>query len=175
MICPACSNNLQQMVINDVTLDVCVGGCGGVWFDDLELKKFDEPHESDGNLLLNINKDPNIEVDHSKRLNCPNCNDIVMARHFFSVKMAVELDECYKCGGIWLDFGEMTVLQNLYKTEEEKIIAAQNYFKEIFEKEIQAMQSKNEEDLIKIRRIVHIFRFICPSYYIPGDQEWGAF
>jgi hypothetical protein len=24
-------------------------------------------------------------------------------------------------------------------------------------------------------RIAYTFRFICPSYYIPGGQDWGAF
>ena len=54
MICPECNNTLQKMTVNDVTLDVCNHGCGGVWFDDQEINKFDEPHESDGNLLLDI-------------------------------------------------------------------------------------------------------------------------
>jgi hypothetical protein len=31
------------------------------------------------------------------------------------------------------------------------------------------------EDLRKARRIAHAFRFICPSYYIPGEQDWGRF
>ena len=39
MNCPACNNILQQMKIKDVTLDVCNHGCGGVWFDDNEIKK----------------------------------------------------------------------------------------------------------------------------------------
>jgi Zn-finger nucleic acid-binding protein len=163
------------MVVSDVTIDVCIEGCGGIWFDDLELKKFDEPLESDGSILLNIERNQKLDIDHSKRLDCPICNDMVMARHFFSVKMAVELDECYKCGGIWLDFGELTIIQNLYETDEEKSIATQKYFEEILGNEIKTMHKKNEEDLIKIRRIVNIFRFICPSYYIPGKQDWGAF
>ena len=48
MECPACGKQLQQMTAGDVTVDVCKGGCGGMWFDNYELKKFDEPHESAG-------------------------------------------------------------------------------------------------------------------------------
>jgi hypothetical protein len=29
------------------------------------------------------------------------------------------------------------------------------------------------EELRKARRIAYAFRFICPSYYIPGEQDWG--
>jgi hypothetical protein len=36
-------------------------------------------------------------------------------------------------------------------------------------------RAKTMEDLRKARRIAHAFRFICPSYYIPGEQDWGAF
>jgi hypothetical protein len=37
------------------------------------------------------------------------------------------------------------------------------------------MRRESQEKLEKARRIANIFRFICPSYYIPGKQEWGAF
>ena len=31
-----------EKTIHDVTVDVCEGGCGGIWFDAFELKKFDD-------------------------------------------------------------------------------------------------------------------------------------
>jgi len=43
MNCPACGNILEQMTVGDVTVDVCQRGCGGIWFDNFELEKFDEP------------------------------------------------------------------------------------------------------------------------------------
>ena len=86
MKCPACRNMLQEMTVGDVTVDACKGGCGGIWFDNFELKKFDEPHESAGELLLDIERDETIIVDHSKRLKCPKCDDVVMMRHFLVLK-----------------------------------------------------------------------------------------
>ena len=80
MECPACSNSLQQMTVGDVTVDVCKGGCGGIWFDNFELKKFDEPHESAGQTLLDIERDQTMVLDYEKRLNCPKCKDAVMMR-----------------------------------------------------------------------------------------------
>ena len=42
MKCPACGNELSQMVAGEITVDVCKGGCGGIWFDHFELQKVDE-------------------------------------------------------------------------------------------------------------------------------------
>jgi len=175
MKCPACSNSLQEMTVGDVTVNVCRGGCGGIWFDNFELKKFDEPHESQGQALLDIERDESLIIDRAKRLNCPKCDDIVMMRHFFSVKKQVEVDECPGCGGFWLDAGELCKIRSLFNTEEERHEAADEYFSEVFGDEFAAMQAESEEKLTKVRKISNMFRFICPSHYIPGKQSWGAF
>jgi len=41
--------------------------------------------------------------DFYKTLNCPKC-DVPMQK---KTKMDVTIDKCNKCGGIWLDRGEM--------------------------------------------------------------------
>jgi len=175
MECPACSNMLQQITVADVTVDVCKGGCGGIWFDQFELKKFDEPHESAGQELLDVERDKGIIVDHTKRLNCPKCDDIVMMRHFFSVKKEVEVDECPGCGGFWLDAGELGKIRTLFNTEEERHKAADDYFSEVFGDKLTAMCAGDKAKLNKARKIANMFRFICPTYYVPGKQDWGAF
>ncbi|MHC4624485.1 MAG: TFIIB-type zinc ribbon-containing protein [Planctomycetota bacterium] len=175
MNCPACSNQLQQMTVGDVTVDVCKGGCGGIWFDQLELKKFDEPHEAAGEELLEVERNESVVVDHTKRLNCPKCDGMIMMRHFFSIKKEVEIDECPNCAGFWLDAGELRKIRSLFNTEEERHKAADEYFSEVFGPEFAAMEAENEEKLAKTRKIVNMFRFICPTYYIPGKQSWGAF
>ncbi len=93
MNCPACGNVLQEITVSDVVVDVCDGGCGGIWFDNYELDKFDEPHET-ADELLDIERDDSITVDHTKRLNCPKCSDVVMMRHFSSVKKEVVRFAC---------------------------------------------------------------------------------
>ncbi len=42
MKCPACGNALTEKTVDPITLDVCQGGCGGIWFDNFELQKVDE-------------------------------------------------------------------------------------------------------------------------------------
>ena len=105
MKCPACNSNLQKENVNGIEVDICKGNCGGIWFDNFEFRKFDEPHEHAGDTLLNIDKDDSITVDKSVRRKCVKCESIVMMQHFFSVKKEVEVDECPSCGSVWLDGG----------------------------------------------------------------------
>jgi len=175
MKCPACENQLQRMTVANVTVDVCKGGCGGIWFDNFELKKFDEPHESAGEALLDVGLSKTVAVDHSKRLKCPRCDDIVMMRHFFGVKHKVEVDECPGCGGIWLDAGELKHIRSLFETEQQRERAANEYFSELFDNQLAAMKAESKAKLEKAQKFANMFRFICPSHYIPGKQDWGAF
>lgn len=175
MECPVCGNGLTQMTAAGVTVDVCKGGCGGLWFDRYELKNVDEAGESAGEALLYIERDPDRKVDLSKRLDCPKGDDVVMMRHFFSARRGVTVDECPACGGHWLDPGELATIRTEYASQEERERAAAEYFSELFDSELAAAHAETEEDLARARKISHAFRFISPSYYIPGEQQWGAF
>ena len=95
-----------------------------------------------------------------------------MQQHFFSIKRKVEIDECPGCGGIWLDAGELSELRDLYKTESERKQAASEVFDSQFGDKLKSM---SKQSLEKGRRVANAFKYICPSYYIPGDQKWGAF
>lgn len=174
MQCPACGNALKGIDVGGVKLDVCDGGCAGIWFDNFELKKFDEQHEPTG-VLLNINKKPGVQVDLNQRRKCPRCKDMKMQQHFFSVKKNVTIDECQGCGGVWLDAGELTGLRDLYQTEEEKIKAANECFSDIFGDQMKAMRAKSDARTQKAQRFAKTLRFICPTNYISGKQDWGAF
>lgn len=168
MECPACHRQLQEMMVGDVAVDVCKGGCGGLWFDNQELKKFDEPHEEAGVDLLDVERDESLRVDHSQRRNCPHCDDVVMMRHFFSVKREVELDECPSCGGIWLDAGELAKIRSLYGSEEERRAAAKEYFDEVFGEKLEEMRTEAEASTAN--RIGNVLKFLSPSYYLSGRR-----
>jgi uncharacterized protein len=175
MKCPACKNSLTEKTVDGITVDVCQGGCGGIWFDQFELKKLDEPHEHAGEELLEIERDGAVVVDHNERRHCPKCTDTLMMRHFFSVKKQVEVDECQTCAGFWLDDGELAGIRTQFDSEAERSAAADAYFEEVFGQQLAAMRKESETKLEKARQIAKIFRFITPSYYIPGKQEGGAF
>jgi uncharacterized protein len=98
-----------------------------------------------------------------------------MMRHFFSVKKAVELDECAGCAGIWLDTRELANIRSLFNTEEERKEAAENVFADLFGLQLEILAKEREKNQEKTHRIVKLFKFICPSFYISGKQDWGAF
>jgi Zn-finger nucleic acid-binding protein len=107
MKCPACYNELTQKQVGSVSVDVCEGGCGGIWFDAFELQRVDDEEEQAGDHLLEIDRDARINVDPTRKRHCPRCPDIKLQRHFFSAKRKVEVDQCPNCSGYWLDAGEL--------------------------------------------------------------------
>lgn len=175
MKCPACDNQLEQRKIGEISVDVCNNGCGGIWFDHHELKQVDEQHEGIGEGLLHIKRNPEISVDFGKIRPCPRCDDVLMMKHYMSVNQKVEVDECANCGGIWLDAGELGQIRSEFHTEADREAAAKKYFAENFGDELKKMLEESEEKSRRALNIAKMFRFICPSYYIPGKQKWGAF
>jgi len=135
MNCPACGKALSEMAVGTLAVDVCRGGCGGIWFDQLELQKVDDQAEAAGESLMDIERGESLRIDARARRRCPRCPDIVMTRHFYGPKQRVEVDECAKCGGIWLDAGELAAIRSEYKTEAERRQAAHDFAHTLFGKE----------------------------------------
>jgi len=107
MKCPACFNALTELTVGKLTVDVCCGGCGGIWFDAFELQRVDEPGDAAGEWLINIERDPAVQIDAQLKRACPRCDGIKLKRQFFSPKRRVEIDHCPGCAGYWLDAGEL--------------------------------------------------------------------
>lgn len=175
MKCPACGHEMTEMRVHDIDVDVCQGGCGGLWFDWLELKKVDEEHEAVGADLLDVKRDETVVVDQSAQRECPRCEGIIMMRHYTSVKREVEVDECAKCGGYFLDYGELNGLRDEYDTDEERAEAAQQMFGEMFDDGLEDVSDASEEEVERARGFARMFRFLLPSYYLPGKQKWGSY
>lgn len=175
MKCPACGSQMKNINVEGISVDVCRHGCGGVWFDRFELQKMDEAHESAGETLLEIEVNDNIQVDQSTMRKCPHCVELTLMRHFLSPKREIEIDECPGCAGIWVDGGELRKIREQFPTEEDRDRAAEKYIAEEFNDDLEAMRQKSEGELEKARKFARLFRFVCPSYYIPGKQRGGAF
>jgi hypothetical protein len=175
MNCPACNKELFEVEAGEIKVDVCKQGCGGIWFDNFELEKVDEKHEAAGEELLETSGRAKGPVVNENKRNCPRCENITMIEHFSGAKQKVLIDECPQCGGVWLDCGELGEIRETYPTEAERKRAAVEFFENNFAGHLAARQSQEEDKLNKARRFASIFRFVCPSYYLPGKQKWGAF
>lgn len=109
--CPACFNSLTEIQVGKLTVDACQGGCGGIWFDAFELERADETSEVVGEPLLKLKRDKSVQVDFSRKRECPRCPGIKLHRHFFSAQRRVEVDQCPNCAGYWLDAGELAQIR----------------------------------------------------------------
>ena len=175
MNCPACGHTLSAQDVGGITIDVCEGGCGGVWFDAFELQRVDEAHESVDDGLLDVPRDPEVTVDHQARRQCPRCPGIVMMRHHFSVRQEVEVDACPSCGGYFLDHGELAAIRTQFTTEAERREAARAVFAELFDPQLEAKAAVSAERIERARAFARMLRVLLPSYWLPGKQPWGAY
>ncbi len=46
--CPACHKEMRKVFVpaEGINVDICVDGCGGIFFDNREFTKFDEKAEN---------------------------------------------------------------------------------------------------------------------------------
>jgi len=135
MNCPACDRSLTPIQAGPITVDACQGGCGGLWFDNFELKRVDESGEIDGEALLNIEFDLGTELNYQRRRSCPKCAGVVLMRHFFNQTRRVEVDTCPKCGGVWLDAGELSQIRKESESKVDRQQVASQYFKQVFQQD----------------------------------------
>ena len=105
MKCPACTGTLREKGAGGMTLDVCYGGCGGIWFDATELERVNARAATTLHTIWQV---PTAEVQLSEPRVCPRCPEQLLERKWFSDSRKVEIDQCPRCGGIWLDAGEFT-------------------------------------------------------------------
>ncbi len=175
MKCPACKTELSKVTKTGITVDVCDKGCGGIWFDNFELEKFDDPHESVGETLLDLRPQKPVPVDATAKRACPKCAGTIMDRHYFSLREKVAIDECPACDGVWLDTGELAAIRKDHQTEEQRKQAFDRYFSKLFGKELAAQEAQDQAAVARAQKFAHTLRFVCPSYWIPGKQPWGAF
>jgi uncharacterized protein len=165
MNCPVCAATLTPVKAGAITVDVCLGGCGGIWFDNFEIKKFDQPWESEGEMLVTLKKREDLAIDYDQRRTCPHCPGIVMMRHFYSPRRRVEVDECPSCGGMWLDAGELALIREEHASEVEQQRAVQEYLDGAAESLLGPMRSQGTDDAARARRVDQLFRFTKPIRY----------
>jgi Zn-finger nucleic acid-binding protein len=106
MKCPACKNPLREKGASGMTVDICYGGCGGIWFDPSELERVDARGAATLHTIWQAPPGKPAKLTESRL--CPRCANQALERRWFSDLKRVEIDQCPKCGGVWLDAGEFT-------------------------------------------------------------------
>lgn len=134
MKCPACGNTLLEAAFGEVLLDVCAGGCGGIWFDKDELDRFDGSNDQQIESIFKIERGPSKAFDLEAVRNCPRCPEQTLWRRYYDPQNSVVVDQCPNCSGIWLDVGELEQIRAQFGTEKEKRQFGDSYLDEALQK-----------------------------------------
>lgn len=142
LICPACGKEMEKIFIEraNCLIDVCTNGCGGIYFDNREFKKFDENLESIDEIQAKLADKTFKKTDETFKRVCPACG-MKMVKNSTSVKGEIIIDDCYSCGGKFLDFGELEKIRAEYPTEEARKQAVVDYLKSSMGAEFEAMHA----------------------------------
>lgn len=172
MNCPSCKLELAKIPVGGLSVFVCQGGCAGLWFDRVELVKLKGLRPGTGERLLKIPRAEGVRFFRNVEAICPYCKTSLLLRHFFCKERDVEVCQCAKCGGLWVDTGELArIVETSNLTEEKQKQAVASYFETIFDQRIAKMNLANEDIFGSVRSIVKIFLFLCPEKFQPLETS----
>lgn len=161
IMCPACGEEMKKVYIKsaDCNVDICIQGCGGIFLDNRELQKFDEEHENIDEILAAY-KDKNYnKVNENSQRICPYCKS-VMVKHHTGKEKETEIDECYSCGAVFLDYGELEAIREQISKKADKNDALQTMFDDLCDiSEFKDYKSKSPEELFGKRKtkLINLF------------------
>tara|TARA_B100000315_G_C14564431_1_gene582185 strand:- start:1166 stop:1642 length:477 start_codon:yes stop_codon:yes gene_type:complete len=146
-----------------VNVDVCRDGCKGIWFDWFELSKLDQENEGFGGALKEAIESEKINDQDRGQITCPKCKQL-MYIHKYKEANKVNVDECYRCSGFFLDSGELQMIRKGFMSEEESADYLQSLLAEVPEYQVQ--KDDFEKKQIRNAAIVKLTQYIRPSYYM---------
>lgn len=144
--CPACQKVMTKVFVpkEGVNIDICLDGCGGMWFDNREFKYFDEQNENIDEISEAIKGKTFEKVDESNHRSCPACG-ARMAKNYSSIKKEIQIDECYSCGGKFLDNSELEKIRAEYATEAERSQDTIKFMYDTVGVKLQALREEQQE------------------------------
>jgi len=155
MNCPVC---VQAMVQENFGIEVyvCESSCKGIFFDHSELQMLDKAGEGMGPAIEAALLSPRHNDANRAQLKCPRCS-IPMHAHRFNRDEEVNVDECYGCGGFFLDAGELKEIRDHYMSDADvqaytdKLVAATPGYAEGMEQ-----MEKEQKHILAIKNFTKI-------------------
>ena len=156
---------MVQQDFGGVIVDVCLNGCKGLWFDWNELNKLDHKNQGFGNALKEALKYPRYNDENRGKIKCPKCG-LPMHRHLFESEKEINVDECYECGGFFLDSGELKIIRDKFMSEVERQAYEDKLLNRnpVYVKGVANLE--NEEK--RTEAIRQYTKFLRLSYYLTG-------
>src|SRR3954452_19972414 len=119
--CPRCHSPLKDADYEGVRVATCAG-CDGHWMGAEQLKQIVDTRENlwEAEALEAWREMPAHRVPlhrESGALGCPACGE-PMEAYNYAADTGIILDRCRRCGGIWLDGGELDKVQMAVEASE---------------------------------------------------------
>jgi Zn-finger nucleic acid-binding protein len=113
--CPACSGELVRTTYEKLPVFYCTG-CAGHMVSSARLESIQRRTDTSQQALEEEAKGVQIQDERSERgaISCPKCA-VPMLRETRSGGLEVEIDRCGNCDVVWLDPGEIAMLQLAYE------------------------------------------------------------
>jgi Zn-finger nucleic acid-binding protein len=124
MDCPVCHTFLNRVIFHDMAIDSC-NQCGGLWFDEGELKDyirgklFERRDIPESPIELNKNVVGTALIKEPAK-SCPHCHQSMQSFNY-CYDSNVILDKCPECSGIWVDGGEFEKMVQYHKVNPDLI------------------------------------------------------
>ena len=156
MNCPRCNSVLQSVEYDGQKVEVC-SGCKGEWLFAGELQKIVEHHDEvftpeEIASLDAVNKEIfTAEKDDKDELNCPACGDVRMEHFNYGDTSGIILHKCTECGGIWMDKGELTKIEEVVDGWKAYLGQDANKYDSVLQK-IDAEEQKELDQAVSISR-----------------------
>ena len=165
MICPVCQKEMIQQDFGGVMVDVCRNGCKGLWFDWSELNKLDHNNQGFGDALKEALNYPRYNDETRGQIQCPKCG-ILMHSHKFEAEKEINVDECYLCGGFFLDSGELKIIRDNIMNKSEQ----QAYLNKIINQNPGVINAYRDlkKDEKRVEAASRFTKFLRLSYYATG-------
>ena len=116
MLCPVCNQQLCETEANGFVYHICKKGCNGILINNADLNDILEFPEVISNDFLSIKSNINEQNITSEIKACPECKTQKMVKN---VRNNIGIDECYRCGNIWLDAGKFMKIREHYNENQE--------------------------------------------------------
>ena len=156
MKCPACESPLTEEKVSDIRVNVCSGFCGGFWFPLSQVKNCAQLEPGAGSKLVLSEKAEGVKIYRGAEHPCPQCKNTLLYRHFFSKQYDIEVDQCSKCSGFWIDTGGLVDIMK--KSENDELL--NKYFSIIFDEKIAGMNRASPDMVEAAGLITKIINFL---------------
>jgi Zn-finger nucleic acid-binding protein len=87
-----------------------------------------------------------------------------MARHSFGPAGEVCAAECPRCGGVWLERGELSRVRQAFVLSGLREEATRRWLAEHAAPRLGEMAARGGESARTARRLSQVFSFVCPSW-----------